>query len=297
MPSSDRAFRATARASPRTIGSLVRFAEPRLLPPTARLDDVESLDAHLPSLAPAIEADWVARVGGENGPILHVESQAYRDERFLDRVVRYHLHLALRHWDAHVDTVALWLRPPGAQRRATVRHGNVVVRITHIVLAELPAVGLLADPAIVCFAAGADRGELTSDELCARVAASLRETNASWLHRHMAAVAAMVSGRYNEMVSAMNREQLGPIVIEELVEYGFDQGIERGIERGIVTGVARGRAEAKLDALRTILDARGLVMTAEQAERARSCADLDVLDRWIARAATARAADEVFAQA
>jgi hypothetical protein len=66
------------------------------------------------------------------------------------------------------------------------------------------------------------------------------------------------------------------------VEYGFDQGL------------ARGRAEARADALVTILSARGIVPSAAQLDRVRSCGDVALLDRWIARAATASTADEVF---
>lgn len=52
----------------------------------------------------------------------------------------------------------------------------------------------------------------------------------------------------------------------------------------------RGRAEAVLEILRL----RGLSVTEEQRERILGCKDLAVLGRWLARAVTAAATDEVF---
>jgi hypothetical protein len=49
-------------------------------------------------------------------------------------------------------------------------------------------------------------------------------------------------------------------------------------------------------ALIAILQARGLAVPRSMRSRILACADTAMLDRWIARAATARNADEVMAE-
>ncbi|TNY38612.1 hypothetical protein EIO00_02230 [Thermomonospora catenispora] len=63
----------------------------------------------------------------------------------------------------------------------------------------------------------------------------------------------------------------------------------QGLQRG--RGRRRGR-EAK--ALVRFPEARGLEVSAEVRERIRGCTDLDLLERWIGRAAVVESAGQVF---
>ncbi|MGI5233067.1 hypothetical protein [Actinoallomurus sp. CA-142502] len=59
-------------------------------------------------------------------------------------------------------------------------------------------------------------------------------------------------------------------------------------------GRAEGRAAAKAEAVLTILQVRGLLLTEEQKKRISGCRDLTQLQTWVACAATVEAADELF---
>jgi hypothetical protein len=59
-------------------------------------------------------------------------------------------------------------------------------------------------------------------------------------------------------------------------------------------GRTEGRAEGTAHALLTLLEVRGLAMTAEQRAAVSACTDPERLDAWIRRAATAATAAEVF---
>ena len=65
----------------------------------------------------------------------------------------------------------------------------------------------------------------------------------------------------------------------------FDQEEARPFNDGWVD--ARGHARASAEAVLAVLDARGLVVTDDVRARVRACRDVDVLGRWLARAATA----------
>jgi hypothetical protein len=58
---------------------------------------------------------------------------------------------------------------------------------------------------------------------------------------------------------------------------------------------AKGRAEGKAEAVLRILGKRALLVSDEQRRRILACGDADELDRWLDRALTAAAADELFA--
>jgi hypothetical protein len=109
-----------------------------------------------------------------------------------------------------------------------MRHADISVRVKTIVLPNVPAAKLLANPKTACFAPGANAGSWSDKELCTRVAASLRASNASWPERHLAVVAALMQKRYDAMVTAMEHLQMEPIIIEDLVKYGEDIGFDRG---------------------------------------------------------------------
>jgi hypothetical protein len=228
MAKSDRAFRALSRAQPDVVAAMLRVLVPGLLPPGATLVPEDVAPTQVDALPPELDADWAARVDADD--LLHLECQGYNDTSFSERVLWYHVGLALRHrGKRRVRSVVLWLMPPpSAQRRNEVRAGDIRVRIKTIVLPETPAARLLANPLTACFAAGADAGAWSDDELCRRVAATLVERSASWAERHMAVVAAAMRKRYESMVTAMEQANLEPVIIEDLVKFGEDRGYDRG---------------------------------------------------------------------
>jgi hypothetical protein len=175
-------------------------------------------------LPPELDADWAVRVDADE--LLHLECQGYNDTGFSERVLWYHVGLALRNrGKRRVRSVVLWLMPlPEGQRRSEVRAGDIRVRVNTIVLSEMPAARLLSDPRTACFAAGADAGKWSDDELCRRVATALAARGASWAERHMAVVAAAMRKRYESMVTAMEQANLEPVIIEDLVKFGEDRG-------------------------------------------------------------------------
>ena len=284
MASSDRGFRALAQESPETIVALVRRCAPNAsvaLPPDARITRAEVDDPHLGALTPVIDADWIARVGDD--AVVHVECQGYRDTTFADRLLRYHLHVALRYWGLSVHTFAIWLvPPPPQQRRRALRIGTSIhVRVEHIVLAEVPASRLLSVPDAACFAAGAERGAWSDEELCSRVAGELRRTNASWVKKHMAVIAALLSGRYASMVSAMEKQGMEPIIIEDFVKFGEDRGEAKGVR------------DSLLDVL-DVLEARGLALTDALRARVMNESATERLRAWLKRASVVANAADVF---
>src|SRR5262249_23673731 len=89
---------------------------------------------------------------------LVLKCQGYRDSGFSQRVLWYHIGFAVRYRGRRrVRTVALWLIPlPSTQPRNEVAAGDITVKVTTIVLPEVPASCLLSDPATACFAVGSD---------------------------------------------------------------------------------------------------------------------------------------------
>ncbi|CAM3626140.1 hypothetical protein [Nocardiopsis rhodophaea] len=63
---------------------------------------------------------------------------------------------------------------------------------------------------------------------------------------------------------------------------------------GWAEGEVKGKVEGQATALLFMLDARGICLTDGQRELVVSCTDLDRLQTWIARAATATTAEQVF---
>jgi len=296
MPSSDRAFRALARAQPDVVVGLLRAVTPALLPPHAVPVPDDVAPTHLDGLPPEIDADFAARMTSEE--LLHMECQGYRDSGFSERVLWYHVGFALRYRSKRrVRTVALWLIPlPSTLPRNEVVTGDITVKVTTIVLPEVPASSLLSDPATTCFAAGSDAEGRTNEVLCAQVASALRARGASWPERHMAVVAAAMRGRYESMVMAMEQANLEPVIIEDLVKFGEDRGYERGLlegeERGRLEGEERGRLEERRGALRSVLALRKLGLKADGEARINACMDLATLQRWLDQAVLAATADE-----
>jgi hypothetical protein len=284
VPKSDRAFRALSRAQPDVVASVLRALVPGLLPSGATLVPEDVAPTQLDGLPPELDADWAARV--DVAELLHAECQGYGDTEFSSRLLWYHVGFALRNrGKRRVHTVALWLMPlPEGQPREYVTVDNIRVTVTTIVLPEVPAALLLADPRTACFAAGADAGAWSDAELCARVAAALVARNASWAERHMAVMAAATRKRYEVMVTAMEQANLEPVIIEDLVKFGEDRGLEKGMETGFRSG--------ERSALRRVLAVRKLVLSAEQERLIDACTDLATLGRWLDQAVFATSAAE-----
>jgi hypothetical protein len=287
MPIVDRAFRSLAQARPDLVVAVLRAAGVELVPGDAELvpEDVDD-----PSLVPppAPIADLVARVGAED--VLHVECQGYGETRFVDRLFRYHLNLVLRYPKRRIHTVALWLvRPPAGQRVDEVELQDVRVRLHSMVLCEVPA-DLLLHPTTACFAAGADAGHRTDDELCDAVVSLLAGGDDDARQKTLAVVLAAKAGRYHAMVAAMKRANVEPpIIIEDLVHFGIDEGRKEGRKEGQEEG-----RKQLATMLAAILATRGLVPNAEHQGRIQAQASLEQLRVWCERALTAASVDDVF---
>jgi ribosomal protein L13E len=78
------------------------------------------------------------------------------------------------------------------------------------------------------------------------------------------------------MTEAMQKARVEPVIVEELVRYGFDQGIEQGLRYAVLA----------------VREARKLAPSAEERRRLEVEANADKLRRWIARAAVAGSVQE-----
>jgi hypothetical protein len=282
MPRSDRAFRALARAQPDVIAGLLAAVAPGLLPAGASLVADDVVPTQIDALPPELDADFATRVADD--ALAHVECQGYRDTGFAARTLWYHVGFALRNRGRRrVRTVALWLTtPPRAQRRDEMSVDDITVKVTTVVLHKVKASVLLADPRTACFAAGANREGRTTDALCAEVATALRARRASWAERHMAVVAAAMRGRYASMVTAMERANMEPVVIEDLVKFGEDRGLKKGRRQG--------RVEEERGTLRRVLSLRKLVLDPRLEQQIDACSELGTLRRWLDQAIFAKTA-------
>ena len=78
----------------------------------------------------------------------------------------------------------------------------------------------------------------------------------------------------------------------------YAEGEAKGMAEGKAEGKAEGRAEGKAEgearAVLAVLDARGIEMPDSVREDIAGCTDLDQLDTWIRRAATANKVQELF---
>jgi hypothetical protein len=278
MAGSDRAFRALASNEPHVVVEAVRALVPDFLPPALAVDRAEPAPTRLDALAPPRDADAVLRV--DRRRLAHIECQGYRDTTFSERVFWYHLELAVAHRPRRVRTAALWLlRPPEAQRRERLRHGDVRVRVHHVLVPDVPAERLLASPTTACFAAAADPGTRSVRWLCRAVAAGLRASGASFYQRHMAVVCAATQGRYRAMVNAMASAGLEPVIIEDLVKFGEDRGLEKGLKKGREEGLAQGLEKGLRVAVADLCELLGIKLGAARRARldAMGLAELEAL--------------------
>lgn len=78
--------------------------------------------------------------------------------------------------------------------------------------------------------------------------------------------------------------------------YEYQSEFARGyVAEGRAEGEAAGRAEGEARAVLAVLEARGVDVADEVRARITGCSDLDQLDAWVRRAATAASAQDLFA--
>lgn len=268
MAYTDRAFRALAQERPELLLALLRVAGVELARHDVDVVPDDVADSQL--VAPASPAaDLVARLGPD--ALLHVECQGYRDPDFADRVLRYHLTLVLRYPSRRVHTVALWvIRPPARQRNTS--------EVT------------------VCFAAGADGGGSNDDELCDAIVQRLQAAGAGKREFEIAAVLATTTGRYDAMVSSMQRAKVETVILEDLVHFGEDRGFARGVQEGREQGIEQGIEQGRSLLVATLFDilaSRGLHPTPEERERIDRERSVDTVRRWCHRACIASSVEEM----
>lgn len=89
------------------------------------------------------------------------------------------------------------------------------------------------------------------------------------------------------------RHHLEDLMTTGTYEYQSDF-VRKHVSQGIETGEIKGRAEGRAEALLTILAARGIDLPDDIRNRITACTDLDQLDTWIRRAATALSVADLF---
>lgn len=87
-------------------------------------------------------------------------------------------------------------------------------------------------------------------------------------------------------VCTRRRYMLDPIRDFPWLRAGYDQGVQHGEARG----KARGKAEGVL----MLLSSRDIAVSDVERARILACTDLEALDRWLVRAATAASVAELF---
>ncbi|MCG8421623.1 MAG: Uma2 family endonuclease [Proteobacteria bacterium] len=87
-------------------------------------------------------------------------------------------------------------------------------------------------------------------------------------------------------------QRLGYDSLEQIQHDSEKRGKRLGKQEGKRLGRREGNVAGRRSALFTLLSARGLDIDAATRKRIEACTDIDVLDRWIARAATAHSVAE-----
>ncbi len=130
-----------------------------------------------------------------------------------------------------------------------------------------------------------------------RRAPALREVPAHVHHEGpRKALEAARSAHFNaDEWEAYDRESVAIQDARGAITFAERRGEARGVALGEALGEARGEIKARRQVLRALLTARALAPSVEHQARIEACEDLQVLDAWIVRAATAPGIDDVFA--
>jgi predicted transposase YdaD len=91
------------------------------------------------------------------------------------------------------------------------------------------------------------------------------------------------------------RQALEELMVEHFKDPFIAGYVEQGRTEGLMEGRQEGRQEALVSVLFAILAARSFTVIEQVRAVISACADPAQLERWAARAATAKTIDEVFA--
>jgi hypothetical protein len=99
---------------------------------------------------------------------------------------------------------------------------------------------------------------------------------------------------YSKLIEkALSEAARKALVMEPHIEKFFTEAHRRSYTEGKSEGLAEGLAKGKAESVLTLLQQRGLAMTDEQQRQIRSCTDLAILDRWLARVLSVASVDEL----
>jgi hypothetical protein len=96
----------------------------------------------------------------------------------------------------------------------------------------------------------------------------------------------------SEMKTDVSKYEFKSDYFRNRIAQGVAEGVAEGVARGVAQGVAQGSARAVL----AVLSARNVPLGEAQRARILECTDVALLERWVTRAATAAAADDVFSE-
>ncbi len=253
-----------------------------------------------------VRPDLVLVAEGERGPWVVVEVQLTRDD---DKQRRW-LSAAGVLLDTrgamgdvivltHDASVATWAREVGRARGPAGTRLSlepVVLRLTMVEAETLLATGR---PELALLAAWAvhDQQGRGAQEVVRAVVEVIEAAPDAQLRE--ALLRAMISMLGDALLAVVREMLMNPIVIPPSPAYlALRREIEAiGEARGEARGKALGKAQGEADALVVVLEARGISVDDEGRQRVARCDDVAQLRQWIARAATAKTLDEVFAPA
>lgn len=246
---------------------------------------VESVDV-TEALPAELRADFVVRyLGGKRHLVVVVEVQRARDPTKRYSWPAYVALLRARfRCDARLlvvapdETVASWCRQPieignGAIFTPTVlSSADIPVVANHDVARANPELSVLS-----VIAHGGDELEqaLAVGQAGLSAVEALQKLDAERAMIYFDLIRAALSDAARKAIDAMISQK-----------YEFQSDFAR---RYIAEGKAEGRATSVIG----VLEARGIVLTAEERARILACTDLDILDDWVRRAVTVERAEEL----
>ena len=89
-------------------------------------------------------------------------------------------------------------------------------------------------------------------------------------------------------------ESITMTIAEQLLAEGMAKGMAKGVAQGKAQGVVEGELRRAGASVLTVLEARGVSVSAEVRSRIEGCQDLDVLQHWLTRAVAVASVDQIF---
>jgi predicted transposase YdaD len=115
------------------------------------------------------------------------------------------------------------------------------------------------------------------------------------LLRYLSQVADLTAETLVQAVERVAKsEGLMATVAEQWVAQGVAKGMAEGEAKGMAEGEAKGEAKGKAQAVLSVLEARGLSVTAAQRAKVLGCTDLAQLEAWVRQAVTAKTTAALF---